>query len=777
MILRLAVLVGSLVLVPHGQVSAGQKNTPEKPDQRYFTVKDSIEMARFERNYGEPKLSPDGKYVAAVTSRGLLRSNEVESTVWIFETDLAVKYLLGDGRTKAPRPKRLLRLAAVPKVMYPNSYEPIITGLQWSNDSKKVFFLAQNSKGRHTLYEANAISNSFRALTPKGHDILKFDVVDRNIACLTAARLGTQNASLPTNSAATDVTGLRLTAILFPQRDPLRKRIELWMVRNGEAHRIEDSGTGQQIHLANGPLSNSVLSLSPNGHFIVVLVPAKTIPKAWERYQPAYPYLKLDSADFDLNSASWPAQYAVIDVHRGKLELLLQAPNAFTLGSGDVNQAKWSADGKQLLLTNTYLPLAALNEPEITQNLRPCAVLVIRLASKTERCVVYSLNDPTKKQLFSASFGDSNEDVLLRFRELPNTLLIEHYHCEGHIWHLVGTGNRTGDRNPRASGNAVSGSISVSVKEDLNTPPTLWVLGSKTGNGKQMWNPNPELAKFNLGEASEFRWKDQTGYEWVGGLVKPPNYDPAKRYPLVIQTHGFEKNEFMTDGAYTTAFAARPLASAGIVVLQMPTRHDHMVTAAEALDQFNGFESAIRQLTDAQIIDPEKVGIIGFSRTCYYVETALTQDPIHFKAATIADGVDESYMNYLLFGVGRSHDEGEQIYGARPFGEGLNLWLQYAPGFHLDRVQVPVRIEAIGPGSLLEEWGTYAALAKQEKPVDLIYIRDGQHILQKPLDRLASQQGNVDWFRFWLKGEEDPDPLKIEQYARWRRMRSESITH
>jgi len=30
----------------------------------------------------------------------------------------------------------------------------------------------------------------------------------------------------------------------------------------------------------------------------------------------------------------------------------------------------------------------------------------------------------------------------------------------------------------------------------------------------------------------------------------------------------------------------------------------------------------------------------------------------------------------------------------------------------------------------------------------------------------ASQQGNVDWFRFWLKGEEDPDPAKAEQYAR-----------
>jgi hypothetical protein len=33
---------------------------------------------------------------------------------------------------------------------------------------------------------------------------------------------------------------------------------------------------------------------------------------------------------------------------------------------------------------------------------------------------------------------------------------------------------------------------------------------------------------------------------------------------------------------------------------------------------------------------------------------------------------------------------------------------------------------------------------------------------------MVLQGGAVDWFRFWLKGEEDPDPAKAEQYARWR---------
>jgi hypothetical protein len=30
---------------------------------------------------------------------------------------------------------------------------------------------------------------------------------------------------------------------------------------------------------------------------------------------------------------------------------------------------------------------------------------------------------------------------------------------------------------------------------------------------------------------------------------------------------------------------------------------------------------------------------------------------------------------------------------------------------------------------------------------------------------------NIDWFRFWLQGYEDPNPVKKQQYAHWREMR------
>jgi hypothetical protein len=80
-----------------------------------------------------------------------------------------------------------------------------------------------------------------------------------------------------------------------------------------------------------------------------------------------------------------------------------------------------------------------------------------------------------------------------------------------------------------------------------------------------------------------------------------------------------------------------------------------------------------------------------------------------------------------------------------------------------------------GPISeVLDHWEIFSNLRYLRSPVELFVIPDiehGVHILQNPAQRLASQGGTVDWFSFWLKDEEDPDPAKTEQHKRWRELR------
>jgi dipeptidyl aminopeptidase/acylaminoacyl peptidase len=195
-------------------------------------------------------------------------------------------------------------------------------------------------------------------------------------------------------------------------------------------------------------------------------------------------------------------------------------------------------------------------------------------------------------------------------------------------------------------------------------------------------------------------------------------------------------------------------------------------TVNEATLAMAAYESAIDNLDRKGLIDRNRVGITGFSVTFWYVTYTLTHSKHHFAAAALADGIDFSYFQYML--AGRwvlSRNDFEGINGAPPFGNGLHTWLERSPAFLMDKIETPLRIQTLNPQSLLSDWHWYTGLSRLGKPVEMIYIPDGTHILEKPWERMTSQQGNVDWYCFWLKGEEDPDPAKAEQYKRWRELR------
>lgn len=781
-----AAIVSSLLAVspcvkPHSAAHRTERSS--NASRRYFTVRDSIEMSRFERG-GKPIFSPDGKYFAVVTSRGIIDSDEIESTLRVFKAEDVEKLLKNSDGVEHLRATIIARLAAVPKVDYVNSYAPIISNVKWADSSKTLLFLGQNAHKERQLYRASLVQASPRVVTRRGYDVSQFDSHGRTIAYRAAQTGQSLEIGKPINADAREINGVPLVSLLFGERaQRYPPYSELWMYRNGRNLRITDPSSKRPVRLSNSPVvypGLNPLSVSPDGHLVVALVAASSIPESWESYMPAVPSLKLRSTDpGQIEDSNWerPTEYVLVDLNSGNVKPLLSAPHGWALGYPDKNLAVWSSNGKKVLLTNTFLRLDGVDEQERLRRLRPCAAVVVDIASETSSCVTFSAG--TSSPLFAASFGTRANEVELRFGR--DSVGERYSGVNGGTWQRIPSTNA--QQPPGSSKSLVMEidgltSLSVAIRQDLNTPPALWATDQGTRRSTKIWDPNPHLREFTLGEVSVFHWKDKTGHEWTGGLVKPPDYVSGKRYPLVIQTHGFIADEFMSDGQFTTAFAARPLAAAGMIVLQVPDRSDHIETPNEAPDNILGFEAAIESLSSEGAIDPHKVGIIGFSRSSYYVESALIQNPECFAAASIAEGVDESYLQGILFGTTKpgGRGEGEAIYGGKPFGEGLYLWLERAPGFHLDRIQVPLRIEADSPGGLLGEWETYASLSRQGKPVDLIYIADGQHILQKPLERMASQEGNVDWFRFWLKGEEDPALSKVPQYARWKELRNRNVS-
>jgi hypothetical protein len=379
---------------------------------------------------------------------------------------------------------------------------------------------------------------------------------------------------------------------------------------------------------------------------LVTTLPVWDVPTVWETLYPP-PFAGSHSRIHSGHQApQWGRrsvhQYVRIDLKTGLTRSLTDAPISSDAGwlANYSAQPSWSSDGRAILLPGTFL------KPKDDSPSRPCVALV-KLVSSTGTCVEMlkgrSEHGPAEGYhlITRVGFADRGASrIRLTFidREDGSIQTEEYEQTANGAWHVVE--QRNGDARAKHE------DLLVTVKQNVDESPRLVVADKRTS--RLVWDPNPQLNEVQLGQAGVYKWKDAAGQDWKGGLYLPSNYRPGQRYPLVIQTHGFEESAFRPSGVFPTAFAARALAAQGIAVLQVAESVCLISTPEEAPCAVSGYEAAVNELVSQGIADPDNIGIIGFSRTCFYVMEALTTSSLHFKAASITDGVMVTYFQYLL---------------------------------------------------------------------------------------------------------------------------------
>ncbi len=757
---------------------AGLASVPAHSRQR-FTVTDDIAFSYFGDPFNagasQPVIfSPDSRYFIVRTQRGRLDLARPETTLRIYRTTDVRAFL-----THPQIGRELVPFWSFSRSSYKDG--PIITEVRWLTDSSAVAFLAKAKSGNDQLTLADLKTRTIHPLTPENQDVTGFDIHDRNHFVYTVLSPALQKrADSEAHAASIPGTGRNLYSLVFPSdihsEMEAFDRSELWAVAGDQRFRVEDKSSRRSLTVYSA--GQQILALSPDGRSVVTALALSSIPQGWDSLYPAArPFLrnrlragKQDTEAF--SGFSYISEYVLVDLFTGNVKKLTNAPIADIIGWAGTSQAVWSADSKFIALLNTFLDSNRRSADQPPK--RPCIVLFdVEMTSST--CLEHLNGQATDNfdqgpaEVTGARFSRDSQQVILDYR-LPtgSSVIATHRRGSDGTWRIDSKQNQDGVQDSR---------INVFVKQGLNDPPVLVAVDPPTKRSLIIWDPNPQLRNIDLGEASIYRWKDKGGHDFIGGLYKPPDYVQTQRYPLVIQTHGFRENEFIPSGLYPSAFAARELAAEGIMVLQVrdiPSCAPHLVTPEEGPCVVAGYEKAVEQLARDGLIDPNRVGIVGFSRTSYYVMEALTTSKLHFAAASISDGVDAGYFQYLIkIDLDRdlNANEDEGMIGARPFAEGLQEWLRRSPEFNLDKVNTPLQVVALNRASVLLMWESYAGLRILNKPVDLIILPEGTHVLSNPAGRLASQGGTVDWFRFWLQGYEDPDPAKVKQYARWRELR------
>ena len=202
---------------------------------------------------------------------------------------------------------------------------------------------------------------------------------------------------------------------------------------------------------------------------------------------------------------------------------------------------------------------------------------------------------------------------------------------------------------------------------------------------------------------------------------------------------------------------------------------------AELITHQDGIESLIDDLSQRNMVDRSRVGLMGQSRSGFYVDHMITFSEYEFAAAL---AVDASLLNLAyytqLFGLsapGMVHFE-KMIGIDDPSNVSIENFRCNSTTFHLDRVRTPLRLERYLDRKNYSGgyWDHYAMLKRLGKPVELVLYPLADHATINPTARLESAGGAVDWFDFWLNGRRDSAVSKTPQYDRWRTLRDQQAS-
>lgn len=738
-------------------------------------MKDSIEMVKIvdplvavaKYHPLNIKMSPDGKYFVVATQRGNLKAKKTDYKLILYRFE-QIQAFLNQEKANSTLPKsKLLSLVSVAH------NEIAFQNITWLEDSKTLAFIGWFDSGvgetPGQVYKLNIESLEMKKLTNHPRNIINFALNTKSQQIIYAApTIAHLNKDY---DEASYLMGLKSILFLTNPNFEYPKTSRYYIQKLGQLNRPKSVG---DIYQGNFPKN---ISLSPNGNMAIVLTSVKTPNKQWLE---GYNYLK-DSfykpmfEKFDENTMlkreGIIRQLSLIDLSTGSIEPILNAPSGLWVGG--MVDVHWLSDSN-VILGNTALPLNVPSEKVRKKRSMTFSTIEYNLNTKTIKPIIYhaaTRNRESHNSLLGRLHGLSIDSAgLLKIMQVDNRrerLSDQYFRKEDDRWVQVkeSLGIKTSKKVTQ---------LDISVHQALNISPELMARDIITGHERIFTDFNPQFRDLTFGKVEEYNWKDRSGRNWKGGLVYPPNFEKGQKYPLVIQTHGFSPHDFLIDGPYgvASAFAAQALANKNMMVLQM----EDPTVPQDRKELFvfqDGFEAAIDDLTTKGLIDREKVGLIGWSSTGVDVMHMLLYSSYPILASTIADSYNTNLFSYAgYFGIpapGMAHIEKMNV--SFPWGKGLDKWVANDTSFHLDRLKTPLRYEQYATYGWVNWWLPYTILKRQQKPVEYYVFNDAAHALIKPEHRKASQQGNVDWFTFWLKGEEDPDPAKAEQYIHWRKLR------
>ncbi len=308
-----------------------------------------------------------------------------------------------------------------------------------------------------------------------------------------------------------------------------------------------------------------------------------------------------------------------------------------------------------------------------------------------------------------------------------------------------------GDETLRAGENAISvsddGKTLASARSSWNMAPEVWA--GPAGEWSQRTHDNAALKPL-WGRSEKLHWtSDNAPVE--GWLLYPANYNPAKKYPMVVSVHGGPAAARKSSWP-AGHFDMSVLSSQGYFVLFPNPRGSY--GAGEAFTHANvkdfghgdlrdinaGVDQAIAKLP----IDPNRIGIAGWSYGGYMTMWAVTQSK-RFRAAVAGAGIADwqSYYGENLIDQWMIPYFGASVY------DDPAVYARSSPVTYIKNVKTPTLI-LVGDGDAecpapqsYEFWHALRTLGVKTQLV--IYPGEG-HAIRKPEHQKDILERTIAWF-------------------------------
>lgn len=268
---------------------------------------------------------------------------------------------------------------------------------------------------------------------------------------------------------------------------------------------------------------------------------------------------------------------------------------------------------------------------------------------------------------------------------------------------------------------------------------------------------NDRLSKMDLGKVQDWNFTNSDGVEIKGRFYLPPNFDAAKKYPMIVYYYG---GTTPTARTFEHPYPGHVFAAQGYVVYvvqpsgatgfgqKFAAMHVNAWGKRTAEDIIEGTKLFMKE---HPYVNDKKIGCIGASYGGFMTMYLQTQTDI-FAAAVSHAGISSisSYWGEGYWGYTYSSGASANSY---PWNN-PDLYVKQSPLFNADKIKTPIllthgTVDTNVP--IGESIQMYTALKILGKPVEFIQVKDENHGVANYKHRVEWNNSIMAWFDKWLK--------------------------